>query len=251
MTNRLLAICAILAAGLAGCATGSPQADSTAEPTAGAQAPRLPASAEGELPLQMQLVIGTFSLEQSELAVSAEQAQELLPLWKALQSLNNSDTAAQAEIDALTEQIQQAMTPAQIEAIAGLELNAENLAAVMEELDILPQFQAQLGGDEADGEFSIPPGGFVSGQAPGGGPPGGGVFGGPGGGTDGGGGAAAGGFTAGPGGAFGGLQGTPDPDQIATLQASGAGGGAFGARATSFLIPALIDLLEERAATGA
>lgn len=252
MINRILAICAILATGLAGCASGSSQADSSAEPaanleagavadaSAAAQAPRL--SAGGEFPLQTQLVIGTFSLEQSELAVSAEQARDLLPLWKALQSLNNSDTAAQAEIDALIEQIQEAMTPAQIDAMADLEVTSQNLAEVVQELGIQTQLQGQLRSSAEEGGASGPPGGggFTFGE--GGGPGGPGPGGGP---------PAGGGFVGGPGGAVGGLQGTPDPDQIATLEASGAGGGLFGERGGSFLIPALIELLEQRAATEA
>jgi hypothetical protein len=47
---------------------------------------------------------------QYEDAVTAEQAQELLPLWETLKVLESSDTAATQEKDALIEQIQETMS---------------------------------------------------------------------------------------------------------------------------------------------
>jgi hypothetical protein len=69
-----------------------------------------------------QLAIGTLKLEGTDQAPAADQAVELLTLWKAYQSLSSSDTTAQAELDALITQIQGTMTSEQIQAIASMQL---------------------------------------------------------------------------------------------------------------------------------
>lgn len=51
----------------------------------------------GELSPSIQVAIGTLKLDETENAVTAEQAQELVPLWETLQVLSESDTAAQQE----------------------------------------------------------------------------------------------------------------------------------------------------------
>ena len=53
------------------------------------------------MPVETKLAIGTLKLEGTELAVSAEEARELLPLWKAVKSLSTSDTISSDEIQAL------------------------------------------------------------------------------------------------------------------------------------------------------
>ena len=55
-------------------------------------------AAEG-LAAAAELALGTFKLEGTEQAVTAEQSANLLPLWQVYQSLTASDTAAQAEIE--------------------------------------------------------------------------------------------------------------------------------------------------------
>jgi hypothetical protein len=50
--------------------------------------------ATGQLPLETRLAVGILSLENGELAVTPEQAQTLLPLWKAIKTLSSSDTAS-------------------------------------------------------------------------------------------------------------------------------------------------------------
>ena len=66
------------------------------------------------LSVQGQLALGTLQLEETELAVDEALAAELLPLWRAAQSLANSDTAADAEVKAVINQIQDTMTPEQV-----------------------------------------------------------------------------------------------------------------------------------------
>ncbi|MDO9300587.1 MAG: hypothetical protein Q7T89_04350 [Anaerolineales bacterium] len=82
----------------------------------------LPVDYEGALAVRNQLALGTLELSQTELAISAEQAQTLLPLWQALRSTQQSGGTAQAEVSALLTQIEAAMTPEQLQAIASMKL---------------------------------------------------------------------------------------------------------------------------------
>ena len=215
--------------GLAGC---SP------EPTPGSI---LTEDYEGALPVNLQLSLGTFQLEGTDLAVSTEQASTLAPLWKAVRSLSGSDTAAAAEIGAVLDQIQRSMTTDQLEAIAAMELIEQDLFTAIQEMGIQPfapgaagRFSGSGTGDFiADGPEGGPPGGGAAGGAifigPGGGPPGGGDPGGFAGGQ------LSEGFTS-----------NLDPDQIATLEAQRESGGGPGARIAPFLLDPLIELLETR-----
>ncbi len=129
---------------------------------------------EISMPVETQIMLGTVMLEETEFAVNAEQASALLPLWKALRSLGENDTTAQAELDAVISQIEDIMTLEQVSAIEGMGLSMQDLSVVAEILgvemdglggggfgDITPEMQATR---EAMRE---------SGQAPGGGPGGG------------------------------------------------------------------------------
>jgi hypothetical protein len=169
---------------------------------------------EGELPVQVQLVLGTLRLEDTALAVDSEQAAELVPLWKVFRSLTSSDTAAEAEIESVVNQIQSTMTSEQIAAITALGLTLDDIQALIEELGIADGF----GGRDPN---AAPGGG---GFAPGGGGPGGGG--------------------GGPGGGFQGGAVNADPEAITTRQAER---GSAGSRVGQFLIDPLIDVLEERA----
>jgi len=179
--------------------------------------------AAGELSPSLQVAIGTLRLDQTENALTAEQAQELLPLWQTMRVLSESDTAAQQEIDALAEQIQETMTAEQRQAITDMNLSREDMMSVMQEQGLA------LGGGPAGGSSNNAPGGnqngggFDPGGFPGGAPPQGGF----------------------PGGGPGGGQGSGlTPDQIATAQASRQ-------QTSSVLVPpmlinALIEYLQEK-----
>lgn len=90
----------------------------------------LDTSYEGALPASSQLSLGTFQLEETEDAVTPEQAKTLLPLWQAIQggTLQND-----AEINAVLKQIGGAMTAEQLSAIAAMQLTAEDLGAWAQE----------------------------------------------------------------------------------------------------------------------
>jgi len=175
---------------------------------------------EFAMAVQTQLMVGTFLLEDTDLEVTAEQAPELLTLWKALQSLSTSDTAAEQEIDAVIKQIQDAMTDEQLDAIQDMELAQESIATLMEELDLQPG--AGVPGVDGEGRPErFPEGGFPGGGFPGGGQ--GGQGGGPG---------------------SQGFSQDLSPEQIATLQAQREARGGLQSRASLFLINPLIELLE-------
>ncbi len=125
MKSWIVTIGLLLLLTLAACSA----AGGTAEPAADTSAPAL---SDGDLSAEAQLALGTLQLEDTDLAVDEAQAATLLPLWQAYQSLANSDTTAAAELSALVQQIQRAMTPAQVQAIADMKLTADSLTELQE-----------------------------------------------------------------------------------------------------------------------
>ena len=183
----------------------------------------------GELPIASKLVIGSFKLEDTDLPITLEQAADLLPLWQVYQDLSSSDTAAQEEIDALIEQIQETMTSEQMQAISAMNLTRQDMFTFMQEQGVqlaggTGESSQARGGQNNSGELPEVRGPVI-------------VQGGPGG--------------AGPGGGFGGGQGQGlSPQQIATAQARRTenGGGGFALNGTPApLIEALVKLLQEKA----
>ena len=83
-----------------------------------------------EMPAQTKLVLGTINLEETDNAVTAEQAAELLPIFYVLQDLNESDTAAQEEKDGLVNQIQETLTAEQVQAIDDMSLSMRDVFAL-------------------------------------------------------------------------------------------------------------------------
>ena len=136
---------------------------------------------EDALPMQSQLIVGTLKLADSDLAVDATEAAELVPLWQAVQTLSQSETTAAVELEALLKQIQETMSAAQVQAIADMKLTSADLQTTMQEAGI--GFRpGNLGqdADQAEGATGGPGFGFSGGgnigMAPpiegGGGPPG-------------------------------------------------------------------------------
>jgi hypothetical protein len=168
------------------------------------------------LPLAMELVVGTFKLEGTDNAITAEQAAQLIPLWQVYKELSTSSSAAQQEIDALAEQIQGTMTPAQIQAITDMKLTRREIFQTMQDLGIASANRPNASGTPRPGGN-----GFGGGGVPGG-VPGGGQ-----------------GFNNGQ---------NLSPQQIATFQARRAQNGGSGQfnRIPSGLFDALIKLLQSK-----
>jgi hypothetical protein len=82
------------------------------------------------------LALGTLKLEDTAQAVNAAQAVELLPLWKAAQSLSTSQTISTVEMDALYAQIREAMTPEQIKAIDAMDFTEAEITEMKSSLGV-------------------------------------------------------------------------------------------------------------------
>jgi hypothetical protein len=107
---RSLLVIGLLVVGLSA-ACGGGEGETAVSPST--DSPRLTADYADALPVQSQLAVGMLQLEETDLAVDEALAAEILPLWRALQSLSNSYTTAEAEITAVLNQIQDTMQPAQ------------------------------------------------------------------------------------------------------------------------------------------
>ena len=218
-------LCATLALALVACSAAATASSSTG--ATGGQAAVGTSNAVGTpgpnnapLPTLTKLLIGIFKLEDTELVVTSEQAKSLLPLWQAVRSLSNSDTAASAEMAAVEQQIQDTLTPEQMDQINAMQLTRADLQTLAGELGI-----SFGGGNRANATGTPGAGGFPGGGFPGGGAP------------------PDGGFPGGPGGFPGGA--TPNPELQATLQARRAGQQGLGVPPQ--LLDALIELLGSKA----
>ena len=120
MKKILLPLVFLFALLLASCSGTAAAAPTTGGDTYISQ--NLPVDYEGALAVRNQLALGTLGLNQTDSAISAEQAQTLLPLWQALRSTQQAGGTAQAEVNALLTQIEAAMTPEQLQSIAGMKL---------------------------------------------------------------------------------------------------------------------------------
>jgi hypothetical protein len=187
--------------------------------------------ADGETPLAMMLILGIFKLEKTNFAIDSAQAAVLLPLWKALRSLSESETVAAEEIQAIIDQIQDTMTAEQIAAIESMDLTMQDLGVIAEELgleldsfggrfaELSPEMQATREAARESGQF---PGGG-QGTGPGGGIPGSGPGGGQG---------------------FGSGELSPEARQTAIAERGGVRGAQLGVN--PFLLEAVIEFLEAK-----
>jgi len=82
---------------------------------------------EDALTVRNQLAMGVLSLDGTENEVAPEQAKALLPMWQALRGTMRSGAAATAEVEALLAQIEETLTPAQLDAIGAMRLTQDDL----------------------------------------------------------------------------------------------------------------------------
>jgi hypothetical protein len=83
-------------------------------------------------PVKNKLAAGLLELEGSGQAITAAQAKELLPLWKAVKSLSSDSNTTTGEIAALYVQIQGVLTGSQIQAIQDLDLSTSELTVLVQ-----------------------------------------------------------------------------------------------------------------------
>ncbi len=186
--------------------------------------------ATAELPATTQLIVGTLKLDGTDQAVTAKQATDLLPLWQTMKVLSASDTAAQQEKDALVAQIQETMTPQQMQAITSMKLTRADMFTFLQGQGTgtgngptngqNSSSQNRSSSSNSSGRRNGQGGGFCPGGGGGGFPGGGG---------------------------FGGQGQNLNPQQIATAQASRQQ--RSGNVISPALINALIDYLQKKAGT--
>ncbi len=167
-----------------------------------------------------QLILGTMNL-QGNLAITPDEAAKLLPYWEAYQTLATSNSAAPEELQAALVGAEQAMTPAQVQAIVNMKLTRQDMGTILQQQG-LAFGGARGAGTPRAGGFGGG-GGFRGGGGFGGGIPG--IGGGPGG-------FGGGGFRAGS---------TPNSQAIGTLRARASSGAA-----NAGLVRLLIRFLQEK-----
>jgi len=127
---HMISVFALAANLLAGCGGAEATPAAVEEEDAGAYTSGvLDTSYADALNVRSQLMLGTMQLEGTGNAVTPEQAQALLPLWKALQG----GVTAQQEVAAVLKQIEGTMTSEQVDAIAAMQLTQEDLRTWMQE----------------------------------------------------------------------------------------------------------------------
>jgi len=115
-----------------------------------------------ELPLESKVGIGILKLEGTEQAVDAEEAKDLLVLFKALKTLSTESNTAVDEISALNVQIKNTLTADQLAAI-------EKMSITMDELRTMTQsYGVESTGSSSNSSSSSNSGGMEGPGGPGG-----------------------------------------------------------------------------------
>jgi hypothetical protein len=89
-----------------------------------------------KLPVQQKLGYGILKLEGTPLAVTADEAKSLLPLWKALTALSTNQNTTSEEIDALFQQMQDLLTTEQVSAIEKMTWTQNDLQALSQKYGV-------------------------------------------------------------------------------------------------------------------
>jgi hypothetical protein len=114
------------------------------------------------------LLVGSLKLEDTSQAISQDEAAQLLPLWQAYRSLSSSQTAAEAEVEALLQQIEATMSSDQIKAIRDMNLTSTDMMDLMQSMGGGAGLQGTPDPQNTPG-FDFPSGGFQGGAPPSGG----------------------------------------------------------------------------------
>lgn len=103
---------------------------------------------ENAAPIQTQLFVGIYQLENTALTITKEQANFLYSQFLSLQtSMTNQTTITEEEIDALVLQQAAVLSAEQIQAITDLQITQESVMTTMQELGI--ESDQRGGGGEA------------------------------------------------------------------------------------------------------
>jgi hypothetical protein len=86
--------------------------------------------------LESRLAMGTLKLEGSSLAVTAEEAKKLLPLWEKVKQLSTTGTPVPADVQAAYKEIEAAMTPEQVQSIQQMTFSNQDFQTLLQSLGI-------------------------------------------------------------------------------------------------------------------
>ena len=155
-----------------GAAVGSSQSNSAANTSSSNSSNQVPVNgtpAGG--PSAMLLAVGMLKLEGTSNAVTAQEAAKLLPLWQSLQQTESTaipqggsqgtpgarpDAGMMQQIDAQVVAIQNAMTPAQIQAITAMNLSRQDIFTTLQQAGITMGGPGQGGGFGPNGGTFTP-----------------------------------------------------------------------------------------------
>ena len=84
-------------------------------------------SYENALSARLQLTLGSLKLAETNSPITADQAKVMLPLWEGLLNMTRTGNNAQAEVNAVLEQIEAAFTPDQLTAIRDMKLTSADI----------------------------------------------------------------------------------------------------------------------------
>ncbi len=120
-------------------------------------APTISTDFENAAPIQTQLIIGIFQLENTALAITTDQANLLYTQFLALQTSMTNQTLTEEEMDLLTLQQEAVLNAEQIQAINALQITQESVMTTMQELGFEAGGRGSGGTPPTDG--SAPQGG--------------------------------------------------------------------------------------------
>jgi hypothetical protein len=138
------------------------------------------ASANTTSSIVNKLGIGLLKLEETGYAVSASQAKDLLPLWKAVRAMGADRNASQVEVEALYAQIQESLSADQIQYITALDLTSSEISSLAQKYTVQTSQDYPASQSAATQPTRTASNSSSTGGGPGGGP-GGDLGGGPGG----------------------------------------------------------------------
>lgn len=121
-TSSIFLAITLFALTLSACAPAAP----VAAPTSAAAA-AIDITFADAASLRSQLAYGAIKLKDTPNVITPEQAKTMIPLWQAVIALSGDETTAAEELTAVQDQITQALTPAQIQAIAAMKITNTEL----------------------------------------------------------------------------------------------------------------------------
>jgi hypothetical protein len=121
-------------------------------------------STSNNLPVATELAVGTLKLAGTEQDITVDQAKDLVVYWQVYKELGQSQTAAQAEVDALIAQIEETMTRDQVQAITDMRITQQDVQTAVQGVSVTSS-------NLTSNTVSLPSASASGGGMPAGGPP--------------------------------------------------------------------------------